>query len=238
MNIKISTFLQKLLLPLGVAIIFFILTTFLAYYSGNGELRILQINWHRILQLFDLREENTLGTWFSSILFLTVSLAFMLLGWSHSAMFRVSQTARRWFQLTALGTCLLSADEVASIHETSGKWIARVLYKEINFPADDKGFSWMFLLGPIALISLLMVTYHLYQVSASLPAEKRVYIKNMLLISIGSLISVFGFEALEAYFSYIQPTQTIFPCFEEAAEIVGMYSLLFCTVSIITHYEL
>lgn len=227
-----------MLVPLGGLAIFFIVTTFLAYFSGNEEFRIFQVNWHRILQLLDLREENTLATWFSSVLYLIVSLAFVLLGWSTTPNFTISRPARRWFRLSAIGTCLLSADEVASIHETVGKWFARFMHQWLNTPVDEKGFSWALLFGPIALGAFFITAYHLFQTLTSMSKEKRQQAQFILIIAVLSLPSVFGFEALEAYFTYIQHMRTIFPCFEETAEVAGMYSIFFCTVLVIDHYEL
>lgn len=226
------------MLPLGGLALFFIITTFLAYVAGQGEFRFFQINWQRVLQLLDLREENTLATWFSSLLFLTVSLAFLLLGWSTTPHFKITQPSRWWFQLSAIGTCLLSADEVASIHETVGKWFARFMHQWLKTPVDEKGFSWTLLFGPIGLGIFAITVYYLLQMLKQLPNPNRQYAQLALAIALLSLPSVFGFEALEAYFAYQQQGQTIFPCFEEMAEIVGMYSLFLCMMLIVRHHQL
>lgn len=236
--IKISELLRKLLIPLAGLAIFFIVTTFLANFAGNEEFRVFQVNWQRVLQLLDLREENTVATWFSSILFLVVSLAFLLLGWSTTPQFVISQQARWWFRLSAIGACLISADEVASVHETVGKWFARFMHQQSDTPVDEKGFSWILLFAPPALFVFSIMVYHLFQTLKTLPREKRQYAQFALVTAFLSLPSVFGFELLEAYFTYTQPTRTVFPCFEEAAEVVGMYSLFLCAVLIANHYEL
>lgn len=230
--------MQKLLIPLGLLAVFFIVTTFLAYFAGNGEFRVFQVNWHRVLQLLDLRQENTLGTWFSSVLFLVVSVAFLLLGWSTTSLFLISQPARWWFRLSAIGTCLLSADEVASVHETIGKWSARFAHQWLETPADEKGFSWILFFAPVALLIFSATAYYLLQTLRNLPEEKRQYAQFALVTAFLSLPSVFGFEALEAYFAYTQHARTILPCFEETAEVVGMYGLFSCMVFVVNHYEL
>lgn len=227
-----------MLIPLAGLAIFFIVTTFLAYFAGHGEFRVFQVNWHRVLQLLDLREENTIATWFSSILFLAVSLAFLLLGWSTTPQFVISQQARWWFRLSAIGTCLLSADEIASFHETVGKWFARFMHQRLDTPIDEKGFSWILLFAPVALFAFSVMASYLFQTLKTLPREKRQYAQFALVTAFLSLPSVFGFELLEAYFTYTQHIRTTLPCFEETAEVIGMYSVFFCIVFAIEHYEL
>ena len=67
---KIHYLLKKLAIPLFLITLFFIFTTFMAELSQGADWqRVFGINLHRILELLDLREENTLATWFSSFFF-------------------------------------------------------------------------------------------------------------------------------------------------------------------------
>ncbi|MCK5877706.1 MAG: hypothetical protein KAG43_08720 [Candidatus Marithrix sp.] len=184
--------------------------------------RIFDINIHRILVLLDLRKENTLGTWFSSILFLITGLAFVLLGWGSS--FKIWQ--QFIFKMTAIGAVLLSADEVASIHETVGKWIKRAVEDLFTFlPTDERGFVWVLFFAPIAIAGLIATVVALQKVINSQP--KAVW---ALWIAVLCLPSVFVFEILE-WVLYSERLK-ILGCWEEMFELLGMYSLFVCAVLI------
>lgn len=220
--------------------LFFILTTFLAhFYSIGSEHRVLGINLHRVLEILDLREENTLATWFSSILFLMVSFGFVLLGWGQAHTFSISLLTRRVFQISAIGACYLSADEMASIHETIGHWLARVVNSEVGVSIDTHGFSWVLLFAPIGMFMLFWLAYLLYRHIIQLSDSKqRNYAKVALFCALLFLPSVFFLEALQAYVAYVQVGSNIFPCFEEMFEVLGMYSLFFTTTTIATYHKL
>jgi len=229
--------------PLFLIGLFFILTTFLAYLSqGSDWQRIFGINWHRVLELLDMRWENTLATWFSSILFLAVGLSFVLLGWGYSPAFTISRWTRFVFQLTAIGAVLLSADEVASIHETAGKWFKRVINQLWSqAPPDNRGYSWIILFAPVLLGVFFALVYFLRQVIATMPHNQdrqRQSAYLTLLFALVCLPGVFVFEAFEWWLASFNQSVNILTCFEEMFEIIGMYSLFLCAVLIARRYEL
>ncbi|MFK5971342.1 MAG: hypothetical protein QM487_14660 [Candidatus Marithrix sp.] len=175
--------------------------------------------------MLDLRKENTLATWFSSILFLMTGLAFVLLGWS--ANFKIANWQRFIFKLTAIGAVLLSADEVASIHETIGKWGKRAAEDLIIFlPIDERGFVWVLLFAPIAIVGLIATVIALSKVSQN--SQRTVFIA--LWIAVLCLPTVFAFELFEWIF-YSEKIKVL-GCWEETFEILGMYSLFICAVLI------
>jgi hypothetical protein len=193
---------------------------------------------HRILELLDLRAENTLATWFSSIVFLAVSLSFVLLGWSYSASFTLSQWARFVFQLTAIGALLLSADEVASIHETVGKWFKRVIDQLWSqAPPDDRGYSWIILFAPVLLAGFFALIYFLRQVIATMDKQRQSAFLT-LFIALVCLPGVFVFEVFEWWLSSFNQGISILTCFEEMFELIGMYSLFLCAVFIARQHQL
>lgn len=210
------------------------------FTQGTGEFRVFGINLQKILELMDLREENTLATWFSSIVFLLVAAAFVPLGWSTSSQFTISLWTRKIFQLTAIGACLLSADEVASVHETVGGWLSRIVNHLAGIPLDTRGFSWLLPFIPIALTGLFLLIYPLRRLilQLSIDAWQKKQLQFALWLAVLALPSVFLCEFLEAYFSYYYHKSTIFNCFEESFEIVGMYCLFLCAVLITEKYEL
>jgi len=235
---KLRYLLEKLAFPLLLLSGFFILTTFLTYFTTGSEWgRWLGINWHRILQLLDLREENTLATWWSSMVFLATSASLLLLGWSTTPDFVISRFTRWIFQLTTLGACLLSADEVASLHETTGKWAGRLAFKMISeVPVEDKGFLWVPLLAPFLLLGFLLLAHSLYQTIRAMPNPygQRQSAYWALASALICLPGVFVFETLETQ----QVTTTILTCFEETSEILGMYGLFLCSMIIARQYKL
>lgn len=242
MNIR--TLLEKLAIPLLILILFFILTTFAVYFTQQAHWhRVAGINIHRVLELLDLREENTLATWFSSQLFLITSIAFVVLGWSQSPQWIITPLSQWIFRLTALGACLLSADEVGSVHETAGKWFERALNQWFfDIAINDKGYFWIILFGPVLLLGLIAVVHALTQAITAIPAThkgQRQLAYWILLTALFSLPGVFLFELLEARMNLIEPQVTsIFTCFEEAFELIGMYCLFLCTLIVIRHYQL
>jgi len=240
---KIHSLLAKLAIPFLLITIFFIVTTFLAYFTHGSEWhRVWGINFHRVLELLDLREENTLATWFSSMVFLAVGIGFLLLGWGYSSNYSISRLTRGIFKLATIGAILLSADEVASIHETVGKSFGRFIGKLfVGAPTDDKGFFWVPLFAPIALIGLIAVAIMLHKIIANMPTSRdwqRYSAYLAILIAFMCLPGVFVLELLEWHLSVLNQGVTILTCFEETFEMFGMYSLFFGTMLIARQYQL
>ena len=221
----------------------FIATTFLAYLTFGLEWqRVFGINLHRVLELLDLRKENTLATWFSSIVFLVVGVGFLLLGWGTASNFTISHLNQGIFRLATIGAILLSADEVASVHETAGKWFGRFAAKVLtSLPVDDKGFSWVILFAPIALLGLIIVIFVLYKIIINMPTitDWECYAAYIALsTAFVCLPGVFILELFEWQSHSLKIGITILSCFEEAFEMLGMYSLFFTTTLIARQYEL
>lgn len=242
-TIKIHTLLEKLTIPLFLIALFFILTTFLAYLTQSGEWqRVFGINLHRVLELADLREENTLATWFSSILFLFTGLAFFLLGWSSSSTFSISRLTRFIFQLTTIGAIFLSADEVGSLHETAGKSFKRFVDTFwMTAPADEKGFFWIVLFAPFLLAGLIAAGYFLYKIIVNMPINHQWQRQSAYIALIAAFIclpGVFVFELFEWHFDNLHQNIAILTCWEETFELLGMYSLFLCTTLIARRYQL
>jgi hypothetical protein len=241
--IKIYSLLEKLAIPLFLITLFFILTTFMAYLTQGADWqRVFGVNVHRILELLDLREENTLATWFSSMIFLAVGISFLLLGWGSSASFIISRLTRFVFQLTAIGAILLSADEVGSIHETVGKWFGRFISKLfIEAPSDDRGFFWLLLFAPVALIGLISVALILYKVIVNLPVNRdwqRQLAYFTLIVALVCLPGVLVLELFEWYSHSLHQGAKVLTCFEETFEMIGMYSLFVCAMLIVRQHQL
>jgi len=192
------------------------------------------------LEFGNLREENTVATWFSSIIYLMTSFGFILLGWGTSPEFKISWLTRHLFQLAAISACLLSADEVGSVHEQIGSWLERALHIFQGTSIYGTGYLWVVPLAPILLMGFFGVVYLLEKVILTMPSSQwqRQQVHLALLIALLSLPGVFIFEILGGYFAYFRMEEGIYSCFEEACEIIGMYSLFLCTVMIAKQYHL
>ncbi|MCV6639422.1 hypothetical protein [Candidatus Albibeggiatoa sp. nov. NOAA] len=235
--ITIRQLLSQLSLFLLVLIIFFSATTLFAYYTQQAHWQQQAVNWHRVLQLLDLRDENTLATWFSSILFLTASVGFVLLGWGKSKTYTINFFSRFSFQVTALALCALSADEVGSFHETVGSWFER---KVIVWDGlQGMGFSWLLIFAPFALAILILCGQQLYKLINTLPdLSARRYSRALLILACILLPSVLILEALQGYWIFTKQGETVFTCLEEMFELLGMYSLFLVTLIIARQHQL
>lgn len=243
LTIKIHFLLAKLVVPLFILIVFFSLTTFIAHATqGAGWGRIQGINGHRVLELLDLREENNLATWYSSILYLLVGIALILLGWGNSVEFQISRLSRFLFQLAAVGAILISADEIASIHETVGKSLARFTDQFLlTTPMGDIRFFWVIPFAPFALLGLIMIVYQLHQLIAKMPSQNNWQRQQAYIALWAALLflpGVFLSELMEWYLVTIKQYGTVLTCVEEMFELLGMYGLFICVMLIGKRYQL
>jgi hypothetical protein len=201
--------------------------------------RFLSFNWHRVLELLDLREENTIATWFSSILFLLAAMSFILLGLSGNKNYYLTHQQRLSVRFAALGFCALSADEVGSMHETVGTWTDRTLQLLEGTPIYGKGYPWL-LATPLIVIIFIFIIYNLYQVTrlSQFSEQLRLNIRLLLWSAAILLPSVFVFEFIEAYLGYLRQKDTPFPVIEEMLELFGVFSVFLANVLIARHFRL
>lgn len=223
--------------------VFFSLTTFIAYGTQGTEWgRIGGINGHRVLELLDLRQENNLATWYSSIFYLMVGIALILLGWGNSVKFQISRLSRYLFQLAAIGAILISVDEVASIHETVGKSLARFVNQFLlTTPMEDTRFFWVIPFAPIALLGLIIIVYELHRLIAQMPTQTHWQRRQAYLALWGALLflpGVFLAESMEWYLVTTKQFGTAITCVEEMLELLGMYSLFLSVMIIGKQYQL
>lgn len=218
----------------------FSLLTLSAYLTQDANWnRFLGINWHRILQLGDLREENTLATWFSSILFFCASASFVLLGWGNDTQFQPTRFQRSVFQLAALATCVLSADEVGSVHETVGTWVDHSAALLEGTPIYGLGYPWL-LSSPFVTAFFAVIVYCLVQQTKpnSISYRQGIAIRGLLWTAMITLPCVFVFEFIEAYLGYLRQKETFFPVVEETLELSGMFCLLTANTLLARHFRL
>ncbi len=158
------------------------------------------------LELLQLDHENNIPTWFSSALLLmnSVLLAFLAMG--------PDGNRNYWWTLSAV-FATLSIDEIASLHEASGRFLSRLIFGGVG-----QGFFWVLLAAP-----LLMLMYLIFRnFIMSQPARTR----KLMLIS--AAIYVGGALGMEVVgWIYTQLDNQIWAIYlsitfiEETAEMLG-----------------
>ena len=189
----------------------------------------------KLLRLFDLRSETNFAVWYSSLLFFSVFLSLLLLGWGKNQNYQPSLIQRAWLQLAALGCLALSADETASIHEKVGRQIDSGLQLLEGTPVYNMGYPWL-LAAPILLLVFFFFARQLYKLIQTLPKQRTARVA--LMVALVALPMVFVLEFIELWFGYHGQKSTIFPVFEEYAELIGMYALLWCHCEIAEQHAL
>jgi len=85
--------------------------------------------WH--VAVFDLDEEESFGTWFSSGILMLAALLLL----HQSRVLRAEGSARhRWWLLLGIGFCVLSVDEVVGMHEYANTLMEDTDWTMIGFP--------------------------------------------------------------------------------------------------------
>jgi hypothetical protein len=104
---------------------------------------------YRLVQLFDLNAEQTPAAWFSSALLLICGLLTLLVALG----MRQRRTAGRWRWFTVAGLLvLMSADEIAMLHELASTMIA-----ERRPMGGFFNFEWVVLAVPLLLTALVVL---------------------------------------------------------------------------------
>ena len=114
----------------GLLIVLHLLAMQGFFNDGLGLRRRFDLDyWH--VAMLDLDEEESFGTWFSSILLLLsgiLSLAVAKAGPAREA------HARRWWQVLGVGFLVLSVDEVAGMHEFLNTLMGDTPWTYVGFP--------------------------------------------------------------------------------------------------------
>jgi hypothetical protein len=112
----------------------------------------------------------------------------------------------------------------------------------VNAPPDEKGYFWVVLFAPFLLVGFLAAAYVLRQLISQMPTSRdwqRYAVYVALLVALLCLPGVFVFELLQWYFeNSVNQSSRFLTCWEEAFEIIGMYSLFLCTMLIARRYQL
>ncbi|MFD3002463.1 hypothetical protein ACFS7Z_18975 [Pontibacter toksunensis] len=124
--------------------------------AGTWVARTLQVTDHGLrsgLRLLDLANENTIATWYSSMLLLSVALMSAICfraDWQRFQHWREKYLSYGWL-LFCMIFVTLSLDEVGSFHETIGNTAA--------FKVFDSNSGWMLFYVVILLVGGFMFTF-------------------------------------------------------------------------------
>ena len=189
---------------------------------------IISGNWEEasktkyILMQFTLGTENTLATWYSSMLFLLVgTMSFFC----YHVQKKLSLKEKHHFLnygwvIFSIIFILLSFDEMASMHERLGS-----LHSLNPFGNDPPG--WVFLLGlPIAAVAILMITFCWIHIKRVPVSAGFAFAAVLLFVSIPfqEYIEVFHWQAAPDPDTWERPRLLLI--LEESAEIFGATFML------------
>jgi hypothetical protein len=218
--LKVSELLRLLLWPLIALCVFFALQMFVAYFAQG-----ISSGFDYLMDLLDLREERTFGTWFQSLLFVLTGLSFFMIS-RHPAL---PKAGKLLLTLLALGFCFLSADEALSLHEFAGYHLEQITGMVDDTALEQRGYARVLLYLPaaIAVFALFLTLYRPLFRAAPSPAAR-----NVFALAWGAVAIVFLFEAAEAWAVFARKDLTgLMTCFEETFELAAL--MLFYTANLL-----
>jgi hypothetical protein len=209
--LKIRELLHLLLWPLTGLCLFFSLQMFAAYYT-QGMSSALDY----VMNLIDLREERTFGTWFQSLLFVLTGLSFFMVS-RHPALPRFGKTV---LILMSLGFCFLSADEALSLHEFMGYHLEQITGIVQDTAMEQRGYSWVLLYAPaaVAVFAMIFCIYRPVLNTSPDPAVRRLFALAWISVAV-----VMVFEMAEGLAFLARTDQlSVLPCIEETFELAAL----------------
>lgn len=202
---KVRELLRLLFWPLIILCILCGGQTFFAHYT-QGTSRLLDY----LNSIIDMREERTIGTWFETLLFALTGISFFLVS-SHPALPKLGKSL---LVLMALGFCLLSADEMLSLHEFMGYELEQATGIVKGTHLDQRGYSWVLVYGPVAvaIFSILFGSYRRMTKTMPKKTANNCFLLAWVAIELVVLCEVAdGLSTIEI---------GILPCIEECFELV------------------
>lgn len=180
---------------------------------------------NRVARQFDLKEEATVGVWYSSFLLLLTALA--ALAASQKPLRREADTRRvyRTWCATSLFFLFVSVDETALIHEKVGTVIS-MLAGPIPGLTDHPGvngiMAWVVVGVPVAIACAAGTLYLAESVLAANRCSKR-----FALAGITCYLCVVALEILEAQLMRWRAARSVQGVLEEGLELLGTTLFLF-----------
>ncbi|MFI4852428.1 MAG: hypothetical protein ACIAZJ_25240 [Gimesia chilikensis] len=195
---------RRLLIIVGLLLSLSLLSQLVKNGTGHDQV-------FGIIPLLYVDYEANLPTWYSSIALLTASLVLLLIALSKRS--QADRFTLHWFFMAGL-FCLLSLDEVATIHECAIEPMRRLI--------DARGvlhYAWVIPGGIFVLVIGALMSRFLF----SLPTRTR----NLYLLAGGVFVGgAIGVEMISAFHAFSHGEKNLLYAliitFEEAMEMLGV----------------
>lgn len=174
-------------------------------------------NFH--LDMFNLNDESTLASWFSSLQYFCIALIFL----QHTQQNKTASVSPFLFLIASLGFFFLSIDEAVTIHEKLNHQL-----KHIEFLPSFKGHNgiWIYLYLALLLPLIIIMYKPLVQLWKAYRHPTIIMaIGFAILVFGGVLLEVIGYEYLNADINYIYYVLEV--AFEEFFEMAGVSIILY-----------
>lgn len=179
---------------------------------------INRASW-QIDRFINVYYEGNFPTWFSSMLLAIASY----FAYKCSVLIKTKRAGKKMWQLLALGLLGASCDEVAQMHENSGKVINKYFFHIDNLPSQ-----WIVFLGPFLIVGIL---YFFIKLKRHLRGSYRA----VRYLSIGLFVYLGGAFILEASPFFIKSNFWQINCIVK--ESLEMFGAIFFIKGLMEHYN-
>jgi hypothetical protein len=179
--IRTKTIVRAMIIAVLLLTLAGLAARFALFVFGDGP-------FMRPLSLFDVSAERNIPTWFESMQFMLCSVLLAVV--AVAAKQRGGRNSKHWGVLSVI-LFYMSLDEVATIHETTGAELERVLHATTGFTAGAISFFWV--VPAIAFVIIVMLAY--VEFFADLPRSTR---RRFVFAAAVLLLGALGFEMLTA----------------------------------------
>jgi hypothetical protein len=180
--IRTKTIVRAMIIAVLLLTLAGLAARFALFVFGDGP-------FMRPLSLFDVSAERNIPTWFESMQFMLCSVLLAVV--AVAAKQRGGRNSKHWGVLSVI-LFYMSLDEVATIHETTGAELERVLHATTGFTAGG-AISFFWVVPAIAFVIIVMLAY--VEFFADLPRSTR---RRFVFAAAVLLLGALGFEMLTA----------------------------------------
>jgi hypothetical protein len=187
------------------------------------------------LRVFDVGEERSIPTWFQATMFALAAL--LLVAIAAATRRRAEPQAAHWGALAGF-VAFLSLDEVATLHETLGATLKRLLEASAGI-APGGAFSYFWVVPGLVVVALAVALFARFV--SGLPQQTR---RLMLLAGMLFVAGAFGLEMLSAEILSLaggdaaeaaRSTRIALGLLTSAEELLEMLSGVVLTYALLTH---
>jgi len=172
--------------------------------------------------------------------FFLCGMTFTCLGWPVNETFRRFKLDLWLYRLGAAAGYFFSMDEAAGFHEYVGRVLERKTGALEGSAIQGHGYGWVVVyaipcVGGVAF--LVWRSLRILKEGAAKQAGRKLA-ASCLAALVGLAVALFALEGVQGYFEYHGNTTTIFPCFEEAVEVLILLCLIYGHLHIAETHEL